>query len=124
MIYISNGRKLTLKRGSAEWFNEDCPPIEAESGNRIFSSFISETHVDENLRLPIYRFIRASHKLFCKKYGYEMSTLSWLERDVRPKNIGVHTRKNGKDYMYAHNPESGFNEIINGSGVFTGVSPY
>jgi len=70
-MYYSNGRPLTLKRGSAEWFNEDCPPIETKDGDRIFSNFINGVYIsDDALRPALYRFIKASHDLFCKKDNY------------------------------------------------------
>ena len=111
---------MTLKRGMAEWFNEDCPPIEDADGNRIFSSFINGTYAEEKYRFELYRFITASYSLACKKYGWEQKTLSWLEQSVRPEYLGFSKRG-----FYRHNPQTGFNELVSKrTGEFTGKSPY
>ena len=77
--YYTNGRIITLKRGIAEWFNEDCPVIEDMNGNRVFSNFIDGTYYDERLRKKLYRFIKSSYHLACVKYKWDEHKLKWLE---------------------------------------------
>jgi len=73
-------RKITLKRGIAEYFNEDCPPIEDENGNRIFSNFINGVFVDPDFdKKIVHRFVKSSYNLFCKKYNYPIKSLQWIE---------------------------------------------
>ena len=80
-MYISNGRKITLKRGIAEWFNEDCPDIYDNDNDRIFHTDISQTYIsEEKYRNMLYKFIKSSYNLFCKKYHYNPKTLNWIEK--------------------------------------------
>lgn len=83
-MYITNGRKITLKRGIAEWFNEDCPVIEYEDGERLFSNFIDGVYVaDEKMKPILYKFIKRSYEMACKKYNWDMHELKWLEDMVK-----------------------------------------
>ena len=77
--YYTNGRKITLKRGIAEWFNEDCLPIEGIDGNRVFSNFINGTYYDESTKKKLYKFIKSSYHLACVKYKWNEHELKWLE---------------------------------------------
>lgn len=79
-MYTSNGRKFTMKRGIAEWFNEDCPDIYDDKGNRIFHTDISQTNVQKGMEEPIYSFIKSSHDLFCRKYNYENTLPDWIKK--------------------------------------------
>lgn len=80
MKYRTNGRVITLKRGIAEWFNEDCPVIEDMDGYRVFSNFINETYYDESIKKKLYRFIKSSYHLACVKYKWDEHELKWLEK--------------------------------------------
>lgn len=77
--YFTNERKITLKRGIAEWFNEDCPVIEDENGYRVFSNFINGVFAEEELRPQLYKFIKSSYRMACIKYKWEENQLEWLE---------------------------------------------
>ncbi len=77
-MYTTNGRTITLKRGIAEWFNEDCPDIYDKDGNRVFHTDISQTYTDEKIKPVLYKFIKSSHDLFCVKYKYEKTLPFWI----------------------------------------------
>jgi len=82
--YISNGRKLTLLRGSAEWFNEDCPDIYDSDGNLVFHSDITSVYIlNKEIKKTLYLFIKRSHDLFAKKYNFSTKTPQWIEK-IKP----------------------------------------
>ena len=83
MKYSTNDREITLKRGIAEWINEDCPEIRAidEDGYkyRVFSTFFDGTYIDQYEKDLIINFIEKSNILYCKKYKQQIEPLYFLE---------------------------------------------
>lgn len=89
------GRKheLTLKKGSAEWVNYDCPDIFTEDHRQVFHmggmngwyNFID----DDNILKQFRKFIIASDKAFCRKYphiatfqGKEGNLVNNLDKEI------------------------------------------
>lgn len=67
------GRRLTLKRGAPEWFNEDCPSIWRESdGYKVWHGWSLDAGIkiepDDKDYLLITNFIAKSRIAFIKKY--------------------------------------------------------
>lgn len=79
-LYNANERYFTMKRGTAEYFNEDCPDIYDNKYNRIFHTDINNVYVEEGYEKIVYKFILNSYKLYCKKYKEEFHELAWLKK--------------------------------------------
>jgi len=63
--------EITLKRGSPEWANHDCPDIyEVGSGWMLSNGLIIETGMEEEMPL-ICEFMRKSFIAYYKKYNPE-----------------------------------------------------
>jgi hypothetical protein len=84
-MYTTNGRTITLKRGIAEYFNEDCPDIYNEAGYRVFHSDINGIYFDSSIQKQLYKFIKRSYELACKKYNWEMHNDLRVLIDLEPK---------------------------------------
>lgn len=87
-------RYITLNRGSAEWFNADCPDIKYADGSTLFSSNLNGVYVDVwDMTLEKYekleKFIRNSHLAACKKYDWEVTDLLLLKKlaDIKGKTL-------------------------------------
>lgn len=83
--YNYYGNKITMKKAAPEWFNYDCPEIYAEDGTLIVKNTLYgfvwdewETHLK---RQQIAKFVKASYKAACKKYGWDFKK-DWSNADA------------------------------------------
>ena len=75
---------LTLKRGSADWVNSDCPAIYWKDGSRIVRNtlygWVWELWASEVITINDFKkFAEKSDKTFTKKYGKEDNSINLAE---------------------------------------------
>ena len=84
MYKTEYNKKLSLKCGSAEWFNSDCPAIYADDGTMIVKNTLYGFVWDEwetcLKKSEIAKFVIKSYHAFCRKYGYEIKS-EWAKND-------------------------------------------